>query len=174
MTAWRRSLAVPKIDEAQLPDVCALDAGVMLLALHQRSHRPDAPVAVALWKALLRPERVTRGVKVLIPAPALAELIRGDQTTDPPMVRGIEIAPFTHKTARILARTFPHSFIDSSKNAGHREHYVKYDALIASIAIHREATLVTLDTFLLGLKGMPIQIRTPASFLSAQTEMPLG
>ncbi len=167
-------MAVAKIDEAQLPDVCALDAGVMLLALRQRAHRPDAPTVMALWKALLRPERVNRGAKVLIPAPVLAELIRGDQTTEPPMVRGIEVAPFTHKTARILARTFPHSFIDSSKKAGNREHYVKYDAMIAAIAIHREATLVTLDAFLLGLKDMPIQIRTPASFLSAQTEMPLG
>ena len=129
---------------------------------------------MALWKALLGRERIVRGAKVLIPAPALAELIRGDQTTEPPMVRGIEVAPFTHKTARILARTFPQSFIDSSKQAGNREHYVKYDAMIASIAIHREATLVTLDAFLLGLKDMPIQIRTPSSFLSAQTEMPLG
>lgn len=51
---------------------------------------------------------------------------------------------------------------------------MKYDALIASIAIHREATLVTLDTFLLGLKNMPIEIRAPASFQSAQTEMSLG
>ncbi|MFN0248750.1 MAG: type II toxin-antitoxin system VapC family toxin [Kofleriaceae bacterium] len=146
----------------------------MLLALRQRSHRPDAPIAMALWKALLSRERVSRGAKVLIPAPALAELIRGDQTTEPPMVRGIEIASFTHKTARILARTFPQSFIDSSKVAGAREHYVKYDALIAAIAIHRDATLVTLDKFLLELKDLPIKIRTPASFLSAQTEMPLG
>jgi predicted nucleic acid-binding protein len=167
-------LAVAKIDEKLLPAVCALDAGVLLLSLRQRSHRPDAPVAMALWKALLDRERVARGAKVLIPAPALAELIRGDQTTEPPMVRGIEIAPFTHKTARILAGTFPQSFIDSSKQAGAREHYVKYDAMIAAIAIHREATLVTLDAFLLGLKGLPIQIRAPSSFLSSQTEMPLG
>lgn len=129
---------------------------------------------MALWKALLGRDRIARGAKVLIPAPALAELIRGDQTTEPPMVRGIEVAPFTHKTARILARTFPQSFIDSSKQAGNREHYVKYDAMIASIAIHREATLVTLDTFLLGLEDLPIQIRKPSWFLSAQTEMPLG
>jgi hypothetical protein len=46
--------------------------------------------------------------------------------------------------------------------------------MIASIAIHREATLVTLDGFLLGLKDMPIQIRSPSSFLSSQTELPLG
>lgn len=167
-------MAVAKIDEKLLPDVCALDAGVLLLALRQREHRPDAPTAIALWKALLKRERVDKGAKVLIPAPALAEIIRGTQTSEPPMVRGIEIAPFTHKTARILARTFPQSFVDLSKQSGAREHYVKYDALIASIAIHREATLVTLDTFLLGLKNMPIQIRAPASFLSAQTEIPLG
>lgn len=84
------------------------------------------------------------------------------------------MAPFTAKTARILARTFPQSFIDSAKKDGNREHYVKYDAMIAAIAIHREATLVTLDTFLLGLKGVPIEIRSPASFLSTQTELPLG
>jgi predicted nucleic acid-binding protein len=167
-------LAAAKIDEKLLPNVCALDAGVLLLALGQRAHRPDAPAAIALWRALLTRDRVARGAKVLIPAPALAELIRGAQTTEPPMVRGIEVAPFTHRTARILARTFPQSFIDASKQAGAREHYVKYDAMIASIAIHREATLVTLDTFLLDLKNMSIAIRTPASFLSAQTEMPLG
>jgi len=166
-------LTVATIDEASLPEVCALDAGVLLLALRQRSHRPDAPVAMALWRALLTRERVNRSAKVLIPAPVLAEVIRGDQVTEPPMVRGIEIAPFTARSARILARTFPHSFIDAAKKDGHREHYVKYDAMIAAIAIHREATLVTLDTFLLGLKGLPIEIRTPASFLSRQTEMPL-
>lgn len=162
------------IDEAQLPEVCAFDAGVLLLALRQRSHRPDAPAAMALWRALLARSRVDRGAKVLIPAPVLAEIIRGDQVTEPPSVRGIEVAPFTAKSARILARTFPQSFIDSSKKEGNREHYVKYDAMIAAIAIHREATLVTLDKFLLGLKGMPIEIRAPASFLSKQTEMPLG
>ena len=167
-------MAVAKIDEARLPRICALDAGVLLLALRQRSHRPDAPTVIALWSALLEPERIGNGAKILIPAPALAEIIRGDQTTEPPSVRGIEVAPFTAKTARILARTFPQSFIDSSKKDGNREHYVKYDAMIAAIAIHREATLVTLDTFLLGLKGMPVEIRSPASFLSTQTELPLG
>lgn len=55
-----------------------------------------------------------------------------------------------------------------------REHYVKYDAMIAAIAIHREATLITLDTFLLGLKEMPIEIKSPAFFLSTQTELLLG
>lgn len=110
-----------KIDEALLPDVCALDTGVLLLALRQRSHRPDAPASIALWKALLGRERIARGAKVLVPAPALAELIRGSQTTEPPMVRGVAIAPFTRKTARILARTFPQSFIDVSKQAGNRD-----------------------------------------------------
>jgi predicted nucleic acid-binding protein len=167
-------LTEARIDQTRLPNVCALDAGVLLLALRQRTHRPDATIAIALWQALLGRERISRGAKVLIPAPALAELIRGDQTTEPPLVRGIEIAPFTHKTARILARTFPQSFIDSSKQAGNREHYIKYDAMIASIAIHREATLVTLDGFLLGLKSMPIEIRTPSSFLNTQTELPFG
>src|SRR4051812_5446925 len=99
MRAWRRSLAAAKIDETLLPRTCALDANVLLLALRQRTHRPEAPIAIALWRALLARDRVARGAKVLIPAPALAELIRGTQTTEPPMVRGIEVAPFTHKTA---------------------------------------------------------------------------
>jgi hypothetical protein len=134
-------LAVAKIDEAQLPKVCALDAGVLMLALRQRPHRPEAPPAMALWRALLTRERVDKGAKVLIPAPVLAEIIRGDQVTEPPRVRGIEIAPFTAKSARILARTFPQSFIDSSKKDGNREHYVKYDAMIAAIAPTISSTL---------------------------------
>ena len=166
-------MAVAKIDEKALPKICALDAGVLMLALRQRAHRPDAPAAMALWTALLTRERVDHGAKVLIPTPVLAEIIRGDQATEPPSVRGIEIVPFTAKSARILARTFPQSFIDSSKQAGNREHYVKYDAMIAAIAIHCDATLVTLDTFLLGLKGLPIEIRAPSSFLSNQMEMPM-
>jgi len=167
-------LAGETIDDERLPKVCALDAGVLMLALRQRPHRPDAPAAMALWRALLTRERIERGAKVIIPAPVLAEIIRGDQVTEPPRVRGIEVAPFTAKSARILARTFPQSFIDAAKKEGNREHYVKYDAMIASIAIHCEATLVSLDTFLLGLKGLPIEIRAPASFLSNQLEIPLG
>lgn len=167
-------MAVEKIDERRLPSRCALDAGVLLLALRQRSHRPDASAAIALWRALLKKERIENGATVLIPAPVLAELIRGDQTTEPPSVRGVEIAPFTAKTARILATTFPHSFIEAFKKSGNPEHYVKYDAMIASIAIHREATLITLDKFLLALTGLPIEIQPPTFYLSRQPELPLG
>ena len=49
-------------------------------------------------------ERVDKGAKVLIPAPVLAEIIRGDQVTEPPRVRGIEVAPFSSGNVKLLPR----------------------------------------------------------------------
>jgi len=50
---------------------------------------------------------------------------------------------------------------------------LKYDALIAATAVALGATLVTLDDWLLGLTGLPINICKPDHFFRRQLAIPL-
>ena len=148
-----------------------LDAGVMILALHQRVHRPDSAMCLALWRGLVSPGRLTAGARVLIPAPALAELIRGAAKQEPPRLRGVFVAPFTARTARYLSQHIAGALIETEVGETKLPRaYLKYDALIAATAISADATLIALDGWLHRQKW-PIAVRHPQYFAKAQ--MPL-
>jgi predicted nucleic acid-binding protein len=169
--AWRDSLAAIEIEPSKLPDVCVLDAGVMMLALNQRVYRDDSPTCRALWRALVNRDRLAAGARVLIPAPALAELIRGTSKQEPPRMRGIFIAPFTSRTARSLSQHIPEALIETQIGESKLPRaYLKYDALIAATAISSEATLIALDGWF-HRQNWPIAVRHPRDFARAQ--MPL-
>jgi predicted nucleic acid-binding protein len=167
-------LAAVEIDEESIPERIAIDSTVLFLALEHKPHRSGTPAARALWKALLENERINRGARVYIPALVVAELARGTAPAKAPRVAGVHIAPFGGKAAQSLGKHFSHAFIDSQQKAtGQRLHYLKYDALIAATAVALGATLVTLDEWLLGLKGLPILICKPDHFLRRQLAIPL-
>ncbi len=162
------------IDPKKLPRVAALDTGVLILALGGRPDRPAAGACRSLLQALTTRDR-SKGELVIVPAPVLAELYRG-ASGQPPRIAGVEIAAFSASTARLMAQHYTSQFIASAKQESvreYREHYIKYDLLIAATAIEREATLITLDTFLLNL-GKPLEARSPLYYLAAQMELPLA
>jgi predicted nucleic acid-binding protein len=164
-------LAAIEIELSRLPPVCVLDAGVMILALNQRVHRPDSATCIALWKALVDRERLKAGARVLIPAPALAELIRGTAKQEPPRSQGVFVAPFTARTARYLSLHVSDALIETAVGETRLPRaYLKYDALIAATAISADATLIALDGWFHRQKW-PIAVRHPQYFTRAQ--MPL-
>jgi predicted nucleic acid-binding protein len=166
-------LAAVEIDKASLPDRCAIDSTVLFLALEHKPHRSGTAAARALWTALLESERINRGARVYIPALVVAELMRGATPASPPRIPGLHIAPFGAKAATVLGKHFSHAFIDAQQKAtGQRLHYLKYDALIAASAISVDATLVTLDEWLLNLKGLPITVCKPEDFVRRQRTLP--
>lgn len=163
-----------EIDKASLPERCAIDSAVLFLALDHKPHRSGTPSARALWEALVEADRVSRGARVYIPALVVAELSRGTAPAPPPRVAGVHIAPFGAKAAQALGKHFSHAFIAAEQKAtGQRQHYLKYDALIAATAVALGATLVTLDDWLLNLTGLPITICKPDHFALRQLAMPL-
>ena len=163
-----------EIDATKLPRVSVIDSGVMLLSLHQRDYRPDSPTCRALWRALVDRARLAAGARVLIPAPVLAELLRGTSKQEPPRVPGVFVAPFTAKTARHLAQHVSHAFIEAEVAASHAPRaYVKYDALIAATAIAYDATLIALDGWFHRQTTWPIAVKHPRDFVTAQTSLPL-
>jgi predicted nucleic acid-binding protein len=168
-------LAAVEIDKESLPDRCAIDSTVLFLALEHKPHRSGTPTARALWTSLLDSERVNRGARVYIPALVVAELARGASPAKPPRNAGVHIAPFGAKAAQFLGKHFSHAFIDAQQKAtGQRLHYLKYDALIAATAIAHDATLITLDDWLLNLTGLPIAIRKPEHFTKRQLALSLA
>lgn len=174
--AWRVSLAAIEIDRAKLPSVCVLDAGFLLLAMNQRTHRPDSPTCRALFAALLDDARLSLGARVLIPAPALAELIRGTSKQEPPRAHGVFIAPFTARTARYLSQHLPDTMIEAVvADTQLPRAYVKYDSLIAATAMTYSAPLIALDGWFhreSKARNWPISVYAPSYFVRAQ--MPLN
>jgi predicted nucleic acid-binding protein len=168
-------LAAVEIEKTKLPQVCVLDAGFMLLAMSQRSYRPDSPICRAVFEALLDDERLNAGARVLIPAPALAELLRGASKQEPPRVRGVFIAPFTARTARHLCQYLSESVIETIVGETKLPRaYVKYDSMIAATAITYDATLIALDGWFhreSKRKQWPIRVATPSEYVRAQTEL---
>ena len=166
-------MATIAIDPLKLPSVCVVDTGVLLLALNQRAHRADSAICRALWKALLTPERLRNGARVLLPAPAIAELVRGTSKQDPPKVAGVFVAPFTARTARFLGQYLSTSLIETVVGETHLPRaYVKYDALIAATAIAADATLIALDGwFHRHSSTWPIKVKTPYDFTREQLNL---
>jgi len=166
-------LATVAIDPLKLPAVCVLDTGVLLLALNQRVNRPDSAVCRALWKALLATNRLRDGARVLIPAPAIAELVRGTTHQEPPKVPGVFIAPFTARTARFLGQHLSTTLIEAVVAADRVPRaYVKYDSLIAATAIAADATLIALDGWFHRASGAwPIAVKNPNDFVRDQLDL---
>lgn len=146
-----------------------------MLALNQRTHRPDSLTCRALFAALLDDERLSAGARVLIPATALAELIRGTSKQEPPRAQGVFVAPFTARTARYLSQHLPETLIEHVvKETQLPRAYVKYDSMIAATALTYEATLIALDGWFhreAKARKWPIHVFAPSHFVRAQ--MPL-
>lgn len=170
-------MAAIEIDRGLLPSSCVLDAGFLMLALNQRSHRPDSPTCRALFAALLNEERLSAGARVLIPATALAELIRGSSKQEPPRARGVFVAPFTARTARYLSQHLPDTLIEHVvKETQLPRAYVKYDSMIAATALAYEASLIALDGWFhreAKTRNWPIRVYTPSQFVCAQIPLNL-
>jgi predicted nucleic acid-binding protein len=173
MTRRRDCSVAVEIDEHSLPQRCAIDSTVLFLALDHKPHRSGTAAARALWTALLGKGRIEQGARVYIPALVVAELARGSVPAKPPRAAGVHIAPFGAPAAQALGKHFSHAFIDAQQKAtGQRLHYLKYDALIAATAVALGATLITLDQWLLGLTGLPIEIHAPDQFVRRQLALP--
>lgn len=68
-----------------------------------------------------------------------------------------------------MAQHLPHAFIEHEVAQTQLPRaYVKYDALIVATAIAYEATLVTLDGWPKRLTNLPIHVRHPDEFRTAQ------
>lgn len=161
-----------EIDAAKLPETTVIDTGVLLLGLAQKIHRPESALCRALWKALIARERLSLGRRVLIPAPALAEIMRGAPKADPPRVPGVFVAPFTSRTARFLGLYLHTSVIETVVGETKLPRaYVKYDAMIAATAIAQDATLIALDGWFhreAAAGSWPIRVARPDEFQRAQ------
>jgi predicted nucleic acid-binding protein len=165
-------LAGIEIDAAKLPETTVLDTGILFLGLAHKVHRPESELCRALWKALIARERLGFGARVLIPAPALAEIMRGAPRQDPPRVAGVFVAPFTSRTARLMGQYLHSSVIETVVGATKLPRaYVKYDAMIAATAIAQDATLISLDGWFHreAVNGKwPIRVARPEEFQRAQ------
>jgi hypothetical protein len=164
-----------EIDASKLPENTVLDTGVLFLGLAHKVHRPESAICRALWKALIARERLGIGARVLIPAPALAEITRGAPQQEAPRVAGVFVAPFTARTARFLGQYLHHSVIETVVGATKLPRaYVKYDAMIAATALAYDATLIALDGWFHreATNGKwPIRVARPDEFQRAQLRL---
>jgi predicted nucleic acid-binding protein len=131
-----------EIDPALLPSRALLDSSVLFGALGSRDTGSDAEACRKLLDGMIE-----HGKTVLIAAPSLTELLRGDSPIEPPRTLGIVVVGFDDQAARILAKEFPQTVLVKARDAsGATLQYIKYDAMIVASAIrHRAACLVTRD-----------------------------
>lgn len=127
------------IDPNRIPDAIALDTGVMIRALGQRTDHQGK-----LCEELLR-IAVAHGRRVLLPAPALAEIVRRDAGS-PMRAPGIVVGAFDEMAALAIGKYCPVARLNEFKREPEKSKgALKFDVMIVATAWrHRVNAIVTL------------------------------
>ena len=160
------------IDPARLPSTAALDTGVLIRALGDRPEDPRAAVCREFVQAML----ANRG-RILVPAPVVAEMLRGANAAAVPRVRRIVVVPFDDRAAVLLGTKMPeHLYHEWRAETGRPVHYFKYDALIVACAqAHGADCIVHLDGDIGRIaEKMGFEAHRPDHFEDAQFELDLS
>ena len=130
------------IDPSQLPWRVSVDTGVFLRWL-DKAKDADAPVCYAVLQAV-----VDKGGQIVLPAPAMAEILRNGHVAAIPHLSGLEVVAFDELAARTLASKLPLSALQQLKIQGSPKSlsFLKYDAMIVACAVRHRALLhIALD-----------------------------
>jgi len=112
-----------------LPRQCLVDTGVLIRALRQNSD-VYAKSCRAFWDSMIDAKN-----QILIAAPTLAEVLRGNPKTKIPSTRSIRVIPFDRKAAELLGHKLPVTVTKTAaKKSGLSHTYFKYDAMIVACA----------------------------------------
>jgi predicted nucleic acid-binding protein len=161
---------MPEIDPGLLPSRALLDSSVLFGALGSRDSGDDGEACRKLLEAMME-----HGKTVLIAAPSITELLRGESPVEPPKTMGIIVVGFDDQAARILAEDFPQEVLVKARDAtGTTLQYIKYDAMIVACAKrHRADCLVTRDGPMERLaKHAKLPCFRPDHFYSRQGTLP--
>lgn len=148
------------IDAKNLPGRILVDSNILISALGERRREPDTDICRDLVKAIVTSR------KLLIAAPSVAELIRGQGgggSDALARMRNVEVLAFDHDAARRLGRDFPAHVLQAVKNdiCGPFQ-YIKYDALIVACAArHNADMIVTGETT--GIRNLATRIGIPCA-----------
>ncbi|WP_158627672.1 PIN domain-containing protein [Corallococcus sp. AB038B] len=129
-------------DVKKLPRRALCDTGFWIRALGDRPKDPRSPQAEAFFKAM-----ADNGREMLLPAPCLAELIRGKPALTIPSTPSVIVVGFDRIAAMELGKRFPASFIKQQKvKSGYEKGYIQFDAMIVACAIrHNAECIITFD-----------------------------
>ncbi|OGQ25625.1 MAG: hypothetical protein A2138_22525 [Deltaproteobacteria bacterium RBG_16_71_12] len=158
------------ISRADLPERPLLDTGILIRALREYTDA-HTETCVAFLKALLDENK-----DILIAAPTLAEVVRGNAATTLPAVAGITVVGFDKQAAEILGKGLPAPVLkEEAAQAGKTGMQIKYDAMIAACAArHRADVVVTLDDDMAKLAArLRVAVARPADYLSKVLSLPL-
>jgi predicted nucleic acid-binding protein len=130
---------VTEFDDDLLPPRSALlDTGVFMRAIGER-----VDARSALCADLLR-RLIERKVRVLVAAPTIAEIIRGNASALPHTTAGIEVVDFDGKAAVLCGELYPAA--DVAGTADETATKLKFDAMIVACAKrHNAGHLISLD-----------------------------
>lgn len=125
------------IDTSRLQDRSLLDSTILIAAWSERKD-PAREACIALVS-----EMENLGHEMLVAAPTIAELLRGDQALELPRRKSFVPVAFDTKAAEILGRELPKSVLQRVKDeSGRNYQYVKYDAMIAACAKRHNASCI--------------------------------
>lgn len=154
------------IDLAALPGRALFDSSVAIPAL--RRGPGDRPCA-DLLDAMIDTRR-----EVIIAAPTLAEILRGDPDADLPRTRFVRIVAFDQLAAHELGIRFPATVLKQWRDAtGAVLDYFKYDAMIVATASrHRVDAFITRDDRQAAFAAsVGLTVRSPDSFKPPQLSL---
>jgi predicted nucleic acid-binding protein len=145
-----------------------IDTGVLIRALGERPGDPDSRDCVDFVEAML-----AGGRELLVAAPSVAELMRGQAVPTPPSTPGLVIVAFDDLAAIELGTRFPVSSLKSlAATSGLPLTYLKYDAMIAACAIrHKAAFLITVDKRLSAQVPSSLKVARPGDFRAKQMQL---
>lgn len=158
------------MDPSLLPARALIDTGVLIRALRQKDDAFTED-CFEFVEAMIQENN-----RVLIAAPTLAEVLRGDPSTKLPATEHVQVVPFDRKSAEVLGNDM-HIQVQKVKAAetGLPVTYVKYDAMImACAAAFGAKAVISLDKDHRKLaRYVNILCRTPADFRARQGELQL-
>lgn len=153
------------MDKAALPKRVLIDTTVLIRALGERPNDPDTPDCRDFFDAML-----AGGRTLLVEAPSISEMLRGQPKPALPNTTGILVVAFDDEAAITLGLQFPAATLKSlAASTGLSGTYLKYDALIAACALrHRAEHLVTVDRRLHPQVPPGLKVTQPGEFRARQ------
>ncbi|PRQ07838.1 type II toxin-antitoxin system VapC family toxin [Enhygromyxa salina] len=152
------------IDPESLPARCLVDTGVLIRSLGQFEDE-HTQVCRAFFEQM-----IVKGQRMLVAAPSIAEMLRG-QPQPLPRTKSLIPVAFDSRAAEVLGLEIPVAVLRSESSiTGHSRTYLKYDAMIVACAKRWGATcIVALDgDHRVLAKYVEMPVRHPREFLCKQ------
>ncbi|MBX7115926.1 MAG: type II toxin-antitoxin system VapC family toxin [Myxococcaceae bacterium] len=154
------------MDSARLPARALIDTGVFIRAMGELPKDPRSVDCKDFVNAM-----AAAGKDVLLAAPSLAEMLRGQAMPAVPNTGAITVVAFDDVAAVELGTKFPAKTLKTVPG-GLPATYLKYDAMIAACAIrHRCGFLITLDEKLHPQLPPGLKVAAPGDFRQKQMQL---